>query len=131
MGPATALTKAEIPVGVKPIPLDGILKMKRNGEEKARVIVKGFHLVDGTDYNETFSGVPDLTALRKTNSSMMKEGKQLVHDTQRERDAVATAVAAAREEVAVEMRKITDKAECGQTYPPVFSELTYQGMRRR
>ena len=56
---------------------------------------------------------------------MMKEGQQLVHDTQRERDAVAAAVAAAREEIATEMRKLTDKAEVSEhKYQAALSELT-------
>ena len=62
LGPA--LKEDEIPVGVLPVPLDAALKTKRDGRRKARLIVKGFHLIDGLDYNETYSGVPDITVLK-------------------------------------------------------------------
>jgi hypothetical protein len=58
------LRKEDIPPGVRPIPLDGVLKIKREGRKKVRVIIKGFHLIDGRDYNETFAGVPDLTVIK-------------------------------------------------------------------
>jgi hypothetical protein len=38
------LRKEDIPAGVRPIPLDDILKIKREGRKKVRVIIKGFHL---------------------------------------------------------------------------------------
>ena len=62
MGPA--LTKEQMPEGVRPVPLDTILRVKRDGRKKARLIVKGFHLVNGLDYNNTFAGVPDVTILK-------------------------------------------------------------------
>ena len=58
------LRKEDLPEGVRPIPLDGVLKIKREGRKKVRVIIKGFHLVDGRDYNETFAGAPDLTVIK-------------------------------------------------------------------
>ncbi len=62
LGPA--LTKAQLPPGVRSIPFDTTLKVKRCGRKKVRCIVKGFHLTDGVDYNETYAGVPDLTIIR-------------------------------------------------------------------
>ena len=62
LGPA--LKKEEIPFGVRPIPLNAVLKVKRDSRKKVRLIVKGFHLVDGVDYNDTFAGVPDISVLK-------------------------------------------------------------------
>ena len=62
LGPA--LAKEDLPVDIRPVPLDAILKLKRDKRKKVRLIIKGFHLVDGVDYSDTFSGVPDLTALK-------------------------------------------------------------------
>ena len=53
-----------LPTGFKAIPLDVILKIKRNGVYKARAVVKGFHMTSGIDYNETFSPVANITTLR-------------------------------------------------------------------
>jgi len=54
----------DLPAGRKPIPLDVILKLKRDGTEKARAIIKGFHMTAGLDFNETFAPVPCATVLR-------------------------------------------------------------------
>jgi hypothetical protein len=54
----------DLPVGCKPIPFDCILKIKRDGTRKVRGIIKGFHMTQGQDYNETFAPVPCMTALR-------------------------------------------------------------------
>ena len=50
-------------------------------------------------------------SLRPTASDMRKEGTQIVHDVQREREAVAKAVEAARAENAAEVRRLTEHAE--------------------
>ena len=44
--------------------LDLIGKVKRDGTYKCRGIVKGFHMREGIDFNETFASVPCLTSLR-------------------------------------------------------------------
>jgi hypothetical protein len=54
----------DLPAGRKPIPLDVILKIKRDGTVKARGIIKGFHMTAGLDFNETFAPVPCVTVLR-------------------------------------------------------------------
>ena len=53
-----------LPTGFRPIPLDIIFKVKRNGSKKARAIIKGFHMTEGIDYNDTFSPVPCVTTIR-------------------------------------------------------------------
>jgi hypothetical protein len=53
-----------IPVGHKAIPLDCIYKLKRDLSPKCRMIIKGFHMKQGIDYNETFAPVPCLSTLR-------------------------------------------------------------------
>jgi hypothetical protein len=54
----------DLPPGVRPIPFDLIGKLKRNGIYKCRAIVKGFHMREGIDFNQTFATVPCLTTLR-------------------------------------------------------------------
>ena len=62
MGPPVDVK--DLPAGVKPIPFDLILKVKRDGLFKIRGIIKGFRMTMGIDYNETFSPIPNLTTLR-------------------------------------------------------------------
>jgi hypothetical protein len=59
-----AIDPKDLPPGRKPIPFDCILSEKRNGLPKTRGIVKGFHMTQGLDYNETFAPVPCLGVLR-------------------------------------------------------------------
>ena len=59
LGPA-----CKLPDGFKPIPLDIILKVKRDGRKKVRAIIKGFLMHEGLDYNQTFAPVPNLTTFR-------------------------------------------------------------------
>ena len=54
----------DLPPGARPIPFDLIGKVKRDGTYKCRGIVKGFHMREGIDYNQTFATVPCLTSLR-------------------------------------------------------------------
>ena len=54
----------DLPPGVRPIPFDLIGKLKRDGTYKCRAIVKGFHMREGIDFNQTFATVPCLTTLR-------------------------------------------------------------------
>ena len=54
----------DLPPGARPIPFDLIGKVKRDGTYKCRGIVKGFHMREGIDFNETFATVPCLTSLR-------------------------------------------------------------------
>ena len=54
----------DLPPGVKPIPLDVILKVKRCGRKKARAIIKGYRMTEGIDYNEIFAPVPCAATLR-------------------------------------------------------------------
>ena len=55
---------ATLPPGVKPIPLDVVLKIKRNGIHKVRAVVKGYRMKAGLDFNDTFAPVPAITVLR-------------------------------------------------------------------
>jgi hypothetical protein len=59
-----ALSPDKLPPGVKPIPLSVLAKVKRCGLHKARAIIKGFHMQQGVDFNETFAPVPCLSVLR-------------------------------------------------------------------
>ena len=54
----------DLPPGVRPIPFDCVLKMKRDFTLKVRGIMKGFHMTEGVDYNETFAPVPCVSILR-------------------------------------------------------------------
>ena len=58
----------DLPPGARPIPFDliGKVKVKRDGTYKCRGIVRGFHMREGIDFNETFAtaSVPCLTSLR-------------------------------------------------------------------
>ena len=54
----------DVPPGVRPIPFDLVGKVKRNGKYKCRGIVKGYHIREGIDLNQTFATVPCLTTLR-------------------------------------------------------------------
>jgi hypothetical protein len=58
-GPPTKL-----PPGFKDIPADWAPKTKRCGRKKMRVIIKGFHMKPGIDYNETFAPVAVVKTIR-------------------------------------------------------------------
>ena len=55
-----------LPPGVKPIPMDVLPKTKRDGTKKARVVIKGFRMSQGIDFNETFAPVPCMSSIRAT-----------------------------------------------------------------
>jgi hypothetical protein len=59
-----AIDPKDLPPGVRPIPFDLIGKVKRDGTYKCRGIVKGYHMREGIDFNDTFATVPCLTSLR-------------------------------------------------------------------
>ena len=64
-------------------------------------------------------------SLRPTASDMTKEGRQIVHDVQREREAVAKAVEATRTEYVAEARRLTEHAEAaGRRCQTALSGLT-------
>ena len=54
----------DLPPGRKAIPVDVVLKIKRDGTFKVRCIIKGFHMIQGLDFNETFAPVPCMSVLR-------------------------------------------------------------------
>ena len=54
----------QAPEGVKAIPLDILLKIKRDKTKKARAIIKGFHMKAGLHFNETFSPVPNISTIK-------------------------------------------------------------------
>ena len=54
----------QVPDGVKPIPLDVVLKIKRDGIYKMRAIIKGYRMSRGIDFNETFAPVPCMSSIR-------------------------------------------------------------------
>ena len=45
----------DLPPDVKPIPMDVLTKTKRDGTKKARVVIKGFRMSQGIDFNENFA----------------------------------------------------------------------------
>ena len=53
-----------LPTGYKAVPLDVVLKIKRDDTFKVRAIVKGFLMKSGLDYNETFAPVPNIATFR-------------------------------------------------------------------
>jgi hypothetical protein len=53
-----------LPPGVIAINIDAIFRTKRDGRKKARVIIKGFRMKAGLDYNETFAPQPNVTTYR-------------------------------------------------------------------
>ena len=56
---------------------------------------------------------------------MRQEGRQIVHDVQREREAVSKVVDCTRAEMAAEVRKLTDQAEAAERRcQTALSELT-------
>ena len=59
-----AIDPKDLPPGVRPIPFDLIGKVKRDCTHKCRGIVKGYHMREGLDFNDTFATVPCLTSLR-------------------------------------------------------------------
>jgi len=59
-----AIEPKNLPPGVKPIPFDCVLDIKRDGRKKIRGIMKGFRMTQGLDYNETFAPVPCIAILR-------------------------------------------------------------------
>ena len=61
--------ECKVPDGFKAIPVDFVLKKKRADKQekrrkKVRAVVKGFHMKQGRDYNDTFAPVPNITILR-------------------------------------------------------------------
>ena len=55
---------AKLPPGFRAVPFDCLGKIKRDGVYKARGIIKGFHMKEGRDYNDTFAPVPVITTIR-------------------------------------------------------------------
>ena len=60
LGPALT----SLPPGTIAIPIEAIFRTKRDGRHKARVIIKGFRMTAGLDYNETFAPQPNITSYR-------------------------------------------------------------------
>ena len=58
------LHQADFPPGIRPVPVGPVLKVKRGGRKKVRLVVKGYHLVEGRDFNETYASVPDVTIIK-------------------------------------------------------------------
>ena len=59
-----AIKESQLPADMKPIPLDILLSIKRDGRYKARAIVKGYRMTEGVDYNQTFAPIPCFVPLR-------------------------------------------------------------------
>ena len=58
-GPAVKL-----PPGFKAIPADWVYKTKRCSRKKSRIVLKGFHMKSGIDFNETFAPVAVIKSIR-------------------------------------------------------------------
>ena len=55
---------SEIPPGFTAIPLDVITKVKRDGRMKMRAILKGYLMMMGMHFNQTFAPVPQISTFR-------------------------------------------------------------------
>jgi hypothetical protein len=75
LGPA--ISKEDVPQGHKPIPLDILSGVKRDGRKKMRAIIKGYRMTEGLDYNETFSPVPCITSIRTFLALAVQEGWEI------------------------------------------------------
>ena len=60
LGPALS----SLPPGTTAIPLEAIFRTKRDMRKKARVIIKGFRMTEGLDYNDTFAPQPNISTYR-------------------------------------------------------------------
>ncbi|MGA1600645.1 MAG: reverse transcriptase domain-containing protein, partial [bacterium] len=58
-GPATTL-----PAGFRALKASFVYKIKRGGRYKVRVVIKGYQMVAGIDYNQTFAPVAKATTIR-------------------------------------------------------------------
>ena len=58
-GPPTRL-----PAGHRAIPAAWVYKIKRDGRKKVRVVIRGYHMMPGIDFNETFAPVARITSVR-------------------------------------------------------------------
>ena len=74
-----ALDPKDLPPGTKPVPVDAVLKIKRDGTYKVRVIIKGFKMTEGVDYNETFSPVPCANTVRFFMAHSAKHDWEIMH----------------------------------------------------
>jgi hypothetical protein len=59
LGPAQPL-----PAGYSAVPLAQVYKIKRCGRHKVRTVVRGYRLIPGIDFNQTFSPVPRTSTIR-------------------------------------------------------------------
>lgn len=55
---------SQIPAGFTAIPLDVITKVKRDGRRKMRAILKGYLMMMGMHFNQTFAPVPQISTFR-------------------------------------------------------------------
>ena len=54
----------ELPQGFRAIKTDWVYDIKRSGRCKARVVVLGYRMMAGVDYNRTFAPTPRSTSIR-------------------------------------------------------------------
>ena len=54
----------QLPPGFKAIPTAMVYKIKRGGRYKVRVVVRGYRMTAGIDFNETFAPVARITSIR-------------------------------------------------------------------
>ena len=56
--------RTKLPVGYKAIPAAWVYKIKRDGRYKCRLVIKGFHMKQGRDFNATFAPVAHASSVR-------------------------------------------------------------------
>ena len=69
---ATFSGPVKLPPGFKAIPTAWVYKIKRCGRKKARVVLRGYLMKAGIDYNETFAPVPRISTIRMLISTAIK-----------------------------------------------------------
>ena len=67
-----------LPPGAHVVPCAWVYKIKRDGRYKARIIIRGYHMLPGVDFNETFAPVARVTSVRIILAIACKQDLELI-----------------------------------------------------